>query len=223
MIQILQGDCNQLIKNISDKSIDLVIIDPPYETSATGGGGCFGGKHREYYDEIKDMSCGIENTILDELCRVMKRINIYIWCNKKQINQFLQYFTKKDCSFEIITWNKTNPIPACSNTYLRDTEYLLFFRERGVKLYGDYYTKKHYYVQPINTSDKKMYNHPTVKPLNIIRNIIINSSKEGDLILDCYAGTGTTGVASKKLSRNCILIEKEDKYIQIINKRMEEL
>lgn len=217
---IIHNTCEIALKSIPDKSIDLVIIDPPYETSNQGGSGCFGEKHRNYYNELKDMSNGFSNNILDELCRVMKKINIYIFCNKKQILQLLSYFKDKNCNFDILIWNKLNPIPACSNTYLRDKEFILFFREKGVKLFGTYESKKTVYSSGINLTEKKKYGHPTIKPLDLIEKLIINSSKENDAVLDCYAGTGTTGVACKKLNRNYILIEKEKQYIYIIQQRL---
>lgn len=106
---------------------------------------------------------------------------------------------------------------------MSDTEYLLFFRENGVKIYGTYQTKKKYYVSPTNKEDKQKYNHPTIKPLNIIENLIINSSKENDVVLDCFMGSGTTGVACKKLGRDFIGIEIDEKYFKIAEERIKEV
>lgn len=151
----------------------------------------------------------------------MKKINIYIWCNKEQIYQYLHYF--KQYNFELLSWHKTNPVPTCNNKYLSDTEYLLFFRENGVKINGNYETKKKYYVTPTNKEDKKLYKHPTVKPLNIIENLIINSSKESDTVLDCFMGSGTTGVACKKLNRDFIGMELDERYFEIAKERINEI
>ena len=63
-------------------------------------------------------------------------------------------------------------------------------------------------------------NHPTQKPLSLIRRMIMVSSRKGDTVLDLFAGTGTTSVASKQLGRNYIAIEREKKYLDIINKRL---
>ena len=73
------GDSYELIKQIPDKSVDLVIIDPPYEIVGGGGGGAFGRENRSYHKEVSDkLNYGIENKILLELERVMKITNIYI-------------------------------------------------------------------------------------------------------------------------------------------------
>ena len=191
MINTIQlGDSYELIKEIPDKSIDLVITDPPYLIE-TDGAGMFnknkkdGSKwyvkgERYVMQNIDSMKNGFTNELLDELCRVMKKINIYIWCSQKQIPQLLNYFVEeKHCNWNILCWHKTNPLPTCNNKYLPDTEYLMFFREKGVKIYGTMKTKFTYYVSRLNTKDKKIYKHPPIKPLNIIENLIINSSESG--------------------------------------------
>lgn len=127
----------------------------------------------------------------------------------------------KDYNIDLLTWHKTNPTPTCNNKYLSDTEYLLFFRENGVKVYGEYCTKKKYYVTPTNKADKDKYRHPTIKPLNIMENIVLNSSKEGEVVLDCFMGSGTTGVACKKLGRDFIGVELDKEYFEIAKERIE--
>jgi DNA modification methylase len=72
-----------------------------------------------------------------------------------------------------------------------------------------------YYVTATNVADKEKYKHPTIKPLPIIKNLIINSSKEGDVVLDCFSGSGTTCVASKELNRQFIGIEIDEEYYKI--------
>lgn len=222
MYKLLKGDCLELMKDIPDKSIDLVIIDPPYEINANGSGGAFGKEKRGYHAEVKTLSDGITNLVLDELVRVMKKINIYIWCNKNQLRQYIDYFEELGATTDLLTWHKTNPVPTCNNKYLSDTEYLLYFRKDGVPMYGTYATKKKYYVTPTNKEDKKKYKHPTIKPLDIIKNLIINSSQENDTILDCFMGSGSTGVACVNTNRNFIGIELDENYFNIAKKRIEE-
>lgn len=219
MIDLYNGDCLEVMKNLPTSSVDLVVTDPPYDVHAGKGGGAFG--NRKAFSEIQFISNGFSNEVLDELCRVMKKINCYFFCSQKQIIPLLDYFVKdKKCNYNLLTWHKTNPVPACNNKYLSDTEYCLFFRESGVKILGSFETKKTYYVTPLNIKDKQKYNHPTVKPLDIIQNLIVNSSNEGDVVLDPFVGSGTTGVACKNLHRNFIGIELDEHYFDVASERL---
>ena len=211
-----------MIKDIPDNSIDLIVIDPPYQMKIGGLGGAFGKRKRNYINELEraQLTKGFDYNILNELVRVMKKVNIYIWCNKDQIRRYIDFFEDLGCNTDLLTWHKTNPLPVCNNTYLSDTEYLLFFREKGVKVYGEYKTKRKYYVTQTNKKDKAKYGHPTIKPLDIIQNLIINSSKEGDTVLDCFMGSGTTGVACANTNRQFIGIELDDTYYKIAEQRI---
>ena len=166
--KIYLGDAYELIKQIPDKSIDLIITDPPYEFVSGGnghssigqrkksskdeiynldtnrtkqnivtGGGCFGTKQRDYYSEFSEtdvskqrqeyldyvsneidnnnntrfISEGISNEILREFVRVMKKGNIYIFCNKNQLRQYFDFFDDLGWNLDLLVWNKTNCIP----------------------------------------------------------------------------------------------------------------
>ena len=218
--KLINDDCLTVLKNIPDNSIDLIVTDPPYEIE-TNGAGLYKQDDKQYIKELNSIKNGFSDDILDELCRIMKKINIYIFCSQKQIIHLLDYFvTKRKCNYNLLTWHKTNPIPACGNKYLTDTEYILFFREKGVKIFGEFKTKFTYYVTPLNQKDKKQWGHPTIKPLSIIENLIVNSSVQDDLVLDCFMGSGTTGVAALKNNRNFIGIELDKSYYDVAVKRI---
>lgn len=220
--KLYQGNCLEVMKNIADGSVDLVVTDPPYEITTTGAG-MYKQADKQYVKELNGMKDGFSEEVLDELCRVMKKINIYFFCSQKQIIPLLDYFVKKKkCNWNILSWHKTNPIPACGNKYLTDTEFILFFREKGVKVYGSFDTKRTWYATPLNQSDKKKYGHPTVKPLSILENLVVNSSQEGEVVLDCFMGSGSTGVACLNTNRNFIGIELDEGYFEIAQNRIEE-
>ncbi len=218
--EIYNMDCMEGVRLLDDKSIDLVVMDPPYlldlqkikNTTSINN----------YANELLDLKDGFDLKILDLLIPKMKKINMYIYCSKRQIKQLLEYFMNKGCNYELLTWHKQNPSPLTNNNYLPDTEYIVFAREKGVKLYGNYYTKRKYYISGVNQVDKKKYKHPTIKPLAFIENHIVNSSKEGDLVLDCYCGSGTTLVAALKNNRNYIGFEINKEYYEIAKKRIED-
>ena len=220
MVDLRRGDCLELMKDIPDGSVDLVLTDPPYMI-ATVGAGIYKQADKQYVKELDGIKDGFDEKVLDEICRVMKKINVYFFCSQKQIIPLIDYFVKKkNCNWNILSWHKSNPVPACGNKYLTDTEFVLFFREKGVKIYGEYETKFTYYVTPLNQKDKRQYEHPTIKPVKILQNLIVNSTLENGVVLDCFMGSGSTGVACVNTNRRFIGIELDDKYFEIAKQRI---
>ena len=218
--EVYNMDCMDAIKLLEDKSIDLVVMDPPYLLNLTKVKKT--SSFNNYANELIGLKDGFDLKALDLLIPKMKKINMYIYCSKRQVKDLIEYFTSKDCNYEILTWHKQNPSPLINNNYLPDTEYVIFAREKGVRLYGNYQTKRKYYISGVNQVDKKKYKHPTIKPLPFIENHIINSSQEGDLILDCYCGSGTTLVGAIKNNRNFIGFEIDKNYYEIAKQRVAE-
>ncbi|MGL5713406.1 MAG: DNA-methyltransferase [Paraclostridium sp.] len=220
---LFNDDCMNVLKELKSKSVDLVIIDPPYEMEIGGGSW---NKNREYFKQIEKWNKGIDNTVLDEIVRLMKKVNIYIFCNKNQIRQYLNYFDdlgkekKVRMNHDVLVWHKTNALPLCGNKYLSDVEYILFFREKGVKVHGSYATKSKVFTSLINRKDKELYNHPTVKPQFIVDALVENSSLEGDIVLDCYMGTGTTGASALSKCRQFVGIEIDPKHFETATLRL---
>lgn len=183
---IYLGDSYELIKEIPDKSVDLIITDPPYEISSLTNKphGIFSknGHTRKYEQEMLEANLhqGINLKILDDFVRVMKKINIYLWCNKEQIYDYLTYFVKeRGCNWEMLIWTKDAPPPFTNGHYLKDKEYCLYFWEKGVKVNPTYENGKTVFFSKINIEDKKKYNHPTIKPIDLIKVLIENSSQRG--------------------------------------------
>jgi site-specific DNA-methyltransferase (adenine-specific) len=234
-VELYKGDCLKYMKSMSNKSIDLIITDPPYDVDVNHDGGKLYAVKNFTKSNVDLVDLKIDNgydieTIGDEIVRIMKNINVYFWCNKKQIPDYFNYYVNKlGCKFEIICWHKPNALPTYKNKYLSDTEYCLYFRKNG---YCDpsqtgekerYENAKTYYMAPINSDDKKKYGHPTIKPLPIIERMIKNSTKTGDVVFDCFMGSGTTGVAAVKNGRSFIGCEIDENYFEVAKKRIMEV
>lgn len=220
MINTIQlGDCYKLIKQIPDKSIDCIYVDIPYEMSFSGGGTLINKLKKYVANECKDISNGIDYKIFDEFIRIMKKINCFIWCSKSQILDIMNYFDKYNVDINILTWTKTNPIPFGSSIWLSDIEYCLhFYKEAGFNI--GYENKRKNYSSPINNKDKELYYHPTIKPLEMVKRHLMNVTKENDIVLDCFCGSGTTCVACKEIGRKYIGIEINPRYYKIANDRI---
>lgn len=223
---MILGNAYEEIKKIPDHSIDLIVTDPPYDIDPkpSKSKGAVSEKMNRVIQTLNDhhVSDGFDAAMLDEWMRVMKRVNLYVWCNRKQIMMYLDYFVKRHgCSFEILVWLKRNPIPCCGMNYLNDKEYCLFFRKR-TPMHAVYSRAHTYWITPLNTKDNQRYHHPTVKPLTIIEDLILNSSKEGDTVLDPFAGSGTTGEAAQRNKRNFIGIEMDERHYQTAVSRIKQ-
>lgn len=223
------GDSLSLLGQLPDKSIDLIVTDPPYEISAKSKGGTIN-NIKKLNKSLKDLvDANIDkgyniDVYGEEFMRVMKEPNIYLWSNKVQIPKYFDFYVNRHkCKFDIICWHKTNALPTYSNKYLTDTEYLLYFRRGKGKCFPQNYDDaKTFYIAPINHKDKKLYNHPTIKPLDLTEKIIRNSSKQGDIILDPFLGSGTTAVACMNNNRHFIGYEINKDYYYTALKRLDE-
>lgn len=223
---IYLGNSYEIIKDIPDKSVNLIVIDPPYDMTSGGNGKKeMALRFKERYRELEDngLNVGMDLSFLKELERVCKYIYIYIWCNKTLLFKLINYYyDRKDINLDLITWGKTNPMPLSNNHFLNDTEYCLCIHEKGVgwNVNAGALVKKKCYMLPVNKEDKDLYGHPTIKPIEIIKNFILNSSDENDIVLDCFMGSGTTCVACKELGRRYIGIEINEKYYEIAKDRL---
>lgn len=224
--KIYLGDSLELMKQIPAGSVDLIYTDIPYLYSDK-----MPSKKSSLYEEVMttrqqlqddEIDKGIDIRWLDEACRIMKKINIYIWMSKFQIPEYLNYFVNKGASFEFLLWIKSTCMPLHNNKYNSDKEYCLYFRKGGRCQPKDNNSAATYFYQPINNTDKTLYGHPTIKPMNIVKQMIENSTLEGDLVFDPFLGSGTTACACWQLKRKYLGIEKKEQYYNIANKRIEE-
>ena len=222
-VTLKQGDCLELMKELDDESVDLILTDPPYAAHFEKGAGSFG--QRQYFEDVgKGVGSNVNFDIkpfLDTLIPKLRKFNAYFWCSQKQLYDYLSFAINHNYYYEILVWNKTNPIPTKNNKYLPDTEYCVFMRETSVTFNNDlpFNFYKKVFITPVN---KSKYGHPTEKPLEVILPSIAISSKESDTILDPFMGSGTTGVACVQLNRNFIGYEISPDYFKIAEKRIKE-
>lgn len=214
------ADCYEAIKKIPDKSIDCIYTDIPYLYHIGGGGSSeMCQRTIKKKKEIEFVSNGIDYAIFNEFRRVLKSINLFIWCSKEQIHDIFNEW--QDCNKEILVWCKTNPMPVGFNGWLPDVEYCIYIREKGVvKLNDGYDLKSKYYISPLNKKDKDLFEHPTIKPLQLVERHLKHATQEGDLVLDPFAGSGTTLVAAKNTGRKYIGFEIDEKWYKNAHNRL---
>jgi len=228
---IICGDCFEELSKIEKNSIDLIIIDPPYLISRDSN---FTKISENTSDDMKkkynisldfgdwDKSDLDWNFLFKEYNRILKKggtiIVFYDVWKATEIKLSAESVGFKQP--RVCAWIKTNPVPINSKVnYLSNaTEYFFTFVKGGKPTFHSQYDNG-FYSYPI-CHGKERFDHPTQKPLLLIKDLISKHSNPGDLVLDSFAGTGTTGHACKIIDREFILIEKDLTYFNIINDRL---
>ncbi len=228
---VIFGDCYDEILKISENSIDLIIIDPPYNISKSSN---FKKYSETTSNELKTKyNISIDfgdwdkeeinwNFLFSEFKRVLKNggtlIIFYDVWKSNELKLFAE--NNKFNQHRVCCWTKTNPVPVNSKiNYLSNaSEYFFTFIKGKKPTFNSEYDNGHYSF-PI-CHGKERYSHPTQKPLGLISELIKKHSNKGDVVLDCFAGTGTTGHACLELNRDFLLIEKDENYYNIIKNRL---
>ncbi len=223
-IKLYNKDCLEVLKEISDKSIDLVITDPPYRTIS-------GGRNDDLSRRKYNSPTGIlakndgrmfqHNDIsfeswIPEIYRVLKD-NSDFYCMTNALNLFKLYNVCINSGFKfhnLLVWEKNNATP--NKWYMKNCEYVLYFYKGFAKPINNKGSKTVHKFDNV-----KIKNHPTEKPCSLMEFYVINSSEEGALVLDPFMGSGSTGLACKNTNRNFIGIELDEIYFNIAKERIE--
>lgn len=234
MEQIWEGDCLELMKNIPDKSVDMILCDLPYGTTACK------------WDTIIPFE-----PLWEQYKRIIRENGAIVLTASQPFTSALVMSNPKMFKYEWI-WEKTR----CSNPYIAkyqplkvhesilvfgggkynpqktDGDEYLISNLSGGRIAGEIKTNKKSFsgkkqsgrfprsVQKISNPSLAVGLHPTQKPVELFEYLIKTYTNEGDLVLDNCAGSGTTGIAARNLKREFILIEKEPDYIEIIKNRL---
>jgi len=242
--KIIRGDCIQVLKELPDNSVDLIFADPPYNLQLQGELWRPNQTKVDAVNDDWDKFTSFED--YDKFCqewlkecrRVLKE-NGAIWVIGSYHNIFRIGKIMQDVGFWIlndILWIKTNPMPNFKGTRFNNAHETLIwasknkdsrytFHYKTMKAFNDdLQLRSDWYIPICNGGERIRINgekaHSTQKPEALLYRIIISTSNPGDIVLDPFMGSGTTGAIAKKLGRNFIGIEKEEFYIKIANERI---
>lgn len=223
---IENADCMDFFKQIKDESVDLIVCDPPYKITARGNTMSHGflrtdlGRSGEIF-RYNSIDC---ESWFPECFRILKDGgHCYIMCNHVNLFRFL---TVADmCGFHFVKsliWDKGNKIVGLY--YMNSFEYILFFRKGKAVKINHCGTPDLLTVPNVKLKDSEGNNlHDTSKPVELMEILIENSSKEGEVVCDFAFGIGTTAIACKKLNRDFVGCEIDEKYYRIAQRRLEEI
>lgn len=223
-VKLRNGDCLKIIKELKNESIDLIVTDPPYKMTKRGKSCRPNWMPNNMGDNVFNGEIPKPKEWMSECYRVLKEgTHFYTFCNTNDITEYLQ--VAQECGFKlhnIITMIKDTGMP--NRWYLKNCELVLFFRKGKAKPINDMTSRD--WIQVKMPTKKTGKYHITEKPLDFIERLVTNSSNEGDVVLDLFMGSATTGIAAVNTNRKFIGIELDEKYFNIaqdrINKALEE-
>ena len=212
-INLLHGDCLELMKDIPDKSVDLILTDPPYGIKFQSN------FRKDKFDKLQNDDVVLEDW-LTEAHRVLKDGGaIYTFTRWDVYPEWYSIIEKLFKIKNCIIWHKRGGgLGDLKGAYIFNHEFLIFASKGRHILKG----KRCSDVWEVQKDAPSTYKHPTQKPVALMRQIIEKSSSEGQIVLDPFMGSGTTGVACVNTNRNFIGIELDDKYFDIAEQRIRE-
>lgn len=247
-VRLFLGDSVQILEKATPESVDMIFADPPYMLS-NGGITCQSGKITSVNKGNWDKSNGFDNdlefhTRWIKACHRVLKNNGTIWISGTYHSIYACGYVLQKTGFKIlndICWFKPNASPNMTCRYFtashetilwakknNDTKHTFNYNTLKNSNWGNDFIKKENKqmrsVWAINTTkpfEKKFGKHPTQKPLELLRRIILASTNKGDLILDPFTGSSTTGIAALELERDFIGIDLEKEYLDLSIKRFE--
>jgi modification methylase len=242
---ILQGDCMAEMARMPDKSVDMIFADPPYNLQL--GGDLFrpeGGRVDavdDEWDKFESLATydNFTRDWLEQARRVLKDDGT-IWVIGSYHNIYRVGSLLQDADFWIlndIVWRKSNPMPNFRGTRFTNAHETLVwcsksekarytFNYRAMKALNDDLQMRSDWLLPICSGGERVKGedgskaHPTQKPEALLYRILLACTKPGDVVLDPFFGTGTTGAVARRLGRRWIGIERESAYVKVARERI---
>ena len=228
--KLYNGDCFKLLDSLEDKSVSVVITDPPYwhnkQESLVRNATSKTILNNDLYLADGDMQGKWSmftpkkiKKVLDKLSRVCKKMNCFFFCNDSQIATYGKWAEKHGYHFCVLVWRKPLSI-INKNRFSQNAEFICRIYEHGTqlnKVKDNTYYDRVYNDAPVLGGNKK---HPTQKPVSILKKLVELSCNEDDVVLDPFMGSGSTGVACQNTNRRFIGIEKDKKYFKVACERI---
>jgi modification methylase len=243
--RVIRGNSIEVLRQLPEKSVDLIFADPPYNLQLKSDLRRPDNSKVNGVDDDWDRFASFEaydtftRDWLTEAQRVLKD-NGALWVIGSYHNIFRVGATLQDLGFWILNdviWRKTNPMPNFRGTRFTNAHETMIwcaksehqkkytFNYDAMKVMNDDVQMRSDWLMPICTGKERLKQngqkaHPTQKPESLLHRIILATSNKGDVILDPFFGTGTTGVVAKRLGRHYIGIEREAEYVDLAIRRL---
>ena len=209
-IKLYNGDCLEVMKGIESNSIDTSFTSPPYNR-----------KRNDKYQNFKDINDNwyqFNVDVINELLRVTKGHVFYNlqanYYNRSDVYKLIGEFNENIVDIHI--WEKSNPMPASGLSITNAVEYFIVMGDKSLKS-NKTYTKN---IITTSVNSKMPKEHKAVMKYEVAEHFISMFTKEHDIILDCFMGIGSTGVACVNTNRKFIGIELDNNYFEIAKEKI---
>ena len=210
MNEIKKGDCITEMELMSSNSVDLTLTDIPYNEVSRKSNGL-----RELDKKEADILTFHLPSFLMEVERITKN-SLIIFCGREQFSQIYSFFANKKGTVRPIVWQKSNPSPMNGqHIYLSGVEFAVWFKKSGAKTFNAHCKNT---VFKYSNGTSKL--HPTEKNHDLLKELILDNSNEGDLVFDPCCGSGSHLLVAKENNRNYIGIELDENYYKIAEERL---
>ncbi|MBQ3625873.1 MAG: site-specific DNA-methyltransferase [Synergistaceae bacterium] len=226
-VQLLNGDCFELMREIPDGSVDLILTDPPYNLANYSTGNLNFSWRSEINNDLAewDRKTLKPEMLIKDFKRILKPTgNIFIFCSYNLIGEYHKVFDPEFDTFQFMVWHKTNPTPNIrKSSFLNSCELIICCWNKGHVWNFTRQNEMHNFIEtPICMGRERIKNpkHPTQKPVKVLEHIINIASNPGGTVCDMFSGVGSTGEAAVNLGRNFIGIEYEPEYFKAGQERI---
>ncbi|MFO8052076.1 MAG: site-specific DNA-methyltransferase [Thermoplasmatota archaeon] len=224
---IYNRDLFDMVGEIEDGSIDLILTDPPYNLSSYSTGNMKFGWRKDINNDLAkwDRKEFRPGDVLDEFKRILKPTgNIFAFCSYNLMGEWHKVFDPEFDTFQFFVWHKTNPVPKFRKAgFLNSCELVVCCWNKGHTWNFGKQSEMHNHLDsPICMGKERLKepNHPTQKPVKVLKHLIGIGSNEEDVVLDPFMGVGSTGIAALELGRRFIGIEIDKAYFKAAEKRI---
>jgi site-specific DNA-methyltransferase (adenine-specific)/modification methylase len=226
-VHIGLGDSKDLIKEVADSSVDLLLTDPPYNLAKYSTGNINLPWRKAINNDLAEWDLDEFNPgdWVDDFLRVLKPTgNLVIFTSYHQIGKWHEVLDDKFDTFQFAVWHKTNPVPKFQRAgFLNSCELIIFCWNKGHSWNFTKQNEMHnYFEYPICMGKERLKdpNHPTQKPVKLLKHIMKIASNEGDVVYDPFMGVGSTGAAAMELNREFIGTEIDEVFFNAAKKRL---
>ena len=222
-ITLKNEDCLNTIKEIPDKSIDLILTDPPYNIAKYSTGNIELPGREALNNNIADWdNIPLEpGDFINDFKRIIKpNGNIFVFTSYNLIGKWHMIFDPEFDTFQFFIWHKTNPAPKIyKNGFLNSCEMIICMWNKGHKWNFTKQNEMHnFFESPICMYPERLREpkHPTQKPVKLLKHIINIASDPNDIVFDPFMGVGSTGIACKELGRRFVGCEIDKIYFDVL-------